>query len=102
MHELTKDGATLFVHRIRHAAPTLHLPSIAQARYEQVALTVIAGIGAFGDDQSGSGALPVVQNVLLCWHAVGGGTVAGHWRHDDAIAQGDGADFQGVKQDTFC
>jgi len=52
---------------------------------------------AFGEDETGGGALPVVVDHDRGGDVVGGAAKPGQRRHDDTVGQGEIADLQGIK-----
>ncbi len=71
VHELGEDDAAVRVDGVGDATPCGDLDVTMQAGCVEVALAGDAGLGAFGDDEAGGGALGVVEG------GVGGGGEVG-------------------------
>ena len=70
VHQLDDDPSTLGMDGIGHLAPSIDVLAGVGARRQQIALPVVAGLGALGDDQRHRGALRVVLDVHRRRHAV--------------------------------
>ena len=60
VHELDDDESAVVVHRIGDATPTRDVIVAVDARRERIALSVVGGLGALGDDERHRRALRVV------------------------------------------
>ncbi|MNN03535.1 hypothetical protein D3C81_1162260 [compost metagenome] len=98
MPELGVDATTGRVHGIGNPAPALHLRFAVDARGPGIALALRADLGAFADDQAGTGTLGVVLGHLCGGDIAGSRTRAGHRRHHDAVGQRQRAQAVGGEQ----
>ena len=98
VHELDDDPPTGIVDRIDDASPPGDLLVGVDAGRQHVALPVVGGLGALGDDERGRGALGVVLGVQLGGHALGCRAVTGHRRHREAVIEMDLSDGNGLPE----
>ena len=100
MPQLQHDLATRGVNSIGHLAPAGDLFWRINPRGIEVALGHRADLAGFGDDQAGAGPLAVILDGHRTRPVALDGPITGQRGHDDAVGQGDVADFDGVKQRT--
>ncbi len=99
VHQLHEDPCAFRVDRVRDLLPRRHLRVADDAWRTHIALAHGAGEHAFGNDQAGAGALAVVGDGHVGQHAAGFvGARTRHRCHDDAVAQGVGAEAQGMEE----
>ena len=100
MPQLRHDAPAFGVHRVDHPLPASQGVLTVKTRHVGVAIGgQVADRGAFGDDQpnAGGGAAAVVLDHPVMGHAARReGT--GHWRHDHAGRQVEGAKGEGLEQ----
>ena len=85
------------MHRLGHLLPAGHLFIVPYARGVGVADAHGGDRGRFGQDQAGTGTLSVVLSHQWGWDTARS-TGAGQGRHDNAVGQGQVADFDGIEQ----
>ena len=96
VHELGEDDAAVRVDGVGDVTPGGDLDVTVEAGCVEVALADDAGLGAFGDDEAGGGALGVVERGVGGGGEVGAvGATAGHGGHDDAIGEGEATEGEG-------
>ena len=71
MHELNEDAAALVVHGCGHLAPSGDMCGRVDTRRRDIALSVIAGLRAFGDDQADTRALGIIIGGKVTRRAAG-------------------------------
>lgn len=97
MPQLQKDRAAMTVNLIGHQTPALHLGFRVDSRCPRVAVAGGMHVGGLGNDQAGTGPLPVigghqlVREVAIGREVALGRSRAGHGRHDDAVLEVDRA-----------
>src|SRR5271166_2147081 len=99
MHELQHYASAFAMHCIRDLAPPLDLYLSVNAGRAVISLTGRTGLRAFGDYQSGSGALPVVLDHYVGRLVLRTCAVACHGCHDDAVGKLDIAQT-GLRKDS--
>src|ERR1035437_5776541 len=87
VHELRDDPAASRVHCVSDERPAGDLLVGVQTRGVRVALTDRTGLRALADDEPGAGSLDIVLRGELSWGLAGAGTVAGEWRHHEAVGE---------------
>ena len=87
VHQLHHDAAAFGMDGIGNLAPARDLFGRVDARRAPVALAGGGRLGAFGDDQAGSGALAVIFHHQVGRHVARPGAVTRHRCHDDAVGK---------------
>ena len=98
MPQLQHHGAARRMHGIGDLAPAGHLFGVVDAWRAGVALALGRDLGALGDDHARAGALAVILHHQGAGHVAGVGPAARERRHDDAVAQLQGAELRGAVQ----
>ena len=95
VHELDEDMTALAMHGCRHFLPSRDMCGRVDAWRGEVALSVIRGLSAFGDDQADAGALRVIFGGQFSRRAVELRAATGHRGHDQTVWQSVASDTDG-------
>src|ERR1700722_11612646 len=85
VHHLNKNATAFVVDCACYLLPPGDVCGSIDARRGEIALSVIRGLRAFGDDQAYAGALGIVIGGEVSRRSVGLGAATGHWSHDQAV-----------------
>jgi hypothetical protein len=93
MPKLDEDRAAGVMDGIGNAPPARNLRFSINARRVDIALALLRDLRRFADDQPGAGALAVILHHEIIGNIAAAGAIARQGRHDDAVAQGQLAQF---------